>query len=447
MSDPLGWTLLALCTAWGAQSVLAVIAQRKLAERAKRPQTQRYAFYRPPAALIVPFKGVEPALKDNLRSLFTQDYPDYRLLLIVEDEADPAYPMLREAIQRHPERKAEVLFAGVADENEGQKVHNLIAAVEKLQRDNAGEVVWVFADSDAVPGPDWMGELVGPLAQDRTAVTTGFRWLIPQASNTNTPTTAHNLSSTPDAEPEQSEGSGISPTTPLATPGKDSQPTPFWAKIASILNSSTTGFIRRERFTHAWGGSMAMRVSTAHEGGLLALWRGAISDDYQVTRMCKNLGRRVLFVPECLVASPVDYDFKGLRNFAYRQYVITRTHAPAVFAAALFVNALYFLGLAAAAAVLIRHADRDNVNFAIGTFTLVFLMNQLRAGYRRRVVRLTLGPDAAEQLKPTLRLERWTTPLWLGTNLLLLLHASVGKTITWRNIRYRIDGPQKIQRL
>jgi ceramide glucosyltransferase len=410
MSDPLGWILLILCSGWGAQSVLAVIAQRKLAQRAALPQTERYDFYRPPAVLIVPFKGVEPALKQTLHGLFTQDYPDYRLLLIVENENDDAYPVLREAIEQHPNRKAEVLFAGVANDNEGQKVHNLIAAIEKLQRDNAGEAVWVFADSDAVPGPNWMGELVGPLAQDRTAVTTGFRWLIPEP------------------KPGQKE-------------------TPFWAKIASILNSSTTGFIRRERYTHAWGGSMAMRVSTAQEGGLLSLWRGAISDDYQVTRMCKNLGRRVHFVPECLVASPVDYDFKGLCNFAYRQYVITRIHAPAVFAAALFVNAYYFIGLAAAIAVLIRHEDRNHTLFALGVFALVFIMNQVRAGLRRRVVRLTLGPDAVKQLKTTFTLERWTTPLWLGTNLLLLLRASIGRTIAWRNIRYRIDGPQRIRKL
>lgn len=410
MSDPLGWILLALCTAWGTQSVLAVIAQRKLAQRAALPQTQRYAFYRPPAVLIVPFKGVEPALKGNLHGLFTQDYADYRLLLIVEDETDDAYPLLREAIEQHPERKAEVLFAGVANDNEGQKVHNLIVAIEKLQRDNAGEEVWVFADSDAVPGPNWMGELVGPLAQDRTAVTTGFRWLIP--------------------EPK---------------PGEDDAP--FWAKIASILNSSTTGFIRRERYTHAWGGSMAMRVSTAKEGDLLGLWRGAISDDYQVTRMCKNLDRRVHFVAECLVASPVDYDFKGLCNFAYRQYVITRIHAPGVYVAALFVNALYFVGLAAAITTLILQPSHNATHYALASFAVVFIGNQVRAGYRKRVVGLTLGPDAVKQLKPTFTLERWTTPLWLGVNLLLLLRASVGRTISWRNIRYRIDGPQKVLRL
>lgn len=410
MNDPLGWFLLTLCTAWGAQAVLAVIAQHKLADRAASPQTQRYTFYRPPAVLIVPFKGVEPALRDNLRGLFTQDYADYRLLLIVDSESDPAYPLLREAIEQHPHRRAEILVAGAAGPNEGQKVHNLIAAVEKLQRDNAGEIVWVFADSDAVPGRAWLGELVGPLAQDRTAVTTGFRWLIPQPP-----------------------------------PGR--KDATVWSKVASILNSSTTGFIRRERYTHAWGGSMAMRAATANEGDLLNRWRGAISDDYQVTRMCKDLGRRVYFVPECLVASPVDYDFTALSNFAYRQYLITRIHAPLVYIAALLINALYLLGLAAAVTLIFRQHSLNHTLYALAVFVVVFAANQVRAGYRRRVVRLTLGPEAAAQLRPTFTLERWTTPFWLGVNLILLARAAVGRTIMWRSIRYRIDAPQKIQRL
>jgi Glycosyltransferase like family 2 len=462
MNDPLGWTLIGLCIAWGAQAVLAVIAQRKLAERARNPQTQRFAAYRPPAALIVPFKGVEPALQGNLQGLLTQHYPDYRVLMVVEDQSDPAYPVLRDAIAQHPQRKADILFAGVAGPNEGQKVHNLIAAVEKLQQENAGEEVWVFADSDAVPGPDWLAELVGPLCQERTAVTTGFRWLIPHPSEhptqprKATPSHHNTAPPPPNAEPERSEGSDIPPTTITGpgdgetsevTPGETPGGPSFWSKIASILNSSTTGLIRRDAFTHAWGGSMAMRVTTANEADLLSRWRGAISDDYQVTRMCRDLDKRVYFVPECLVASPVDYDFKGLCNFAYRQYVITRIHAPLVFTAAVFINALYFLGLASAITILARHPSRDHVNFAIGVLVLVFIANQARATYRRSVVRSTLGRDTAHQLKSTFTLERWTTPLWLGINLLLLLAATFGKTISWRNIRYRINAPQDIQRL
>lgn len=412
MSDVIAWMLAVCCVAWGTQAVLAVIAQHKLADRASKPETGRFDCYRPPAALIVPFKGVEPALRDNLRSLFTQDYLNYELVLIVEDEDDEAYPLLTEAIAKHPKREATIITAGKAGEHEGQKVHNLITALEHLRERNGHEEVWVFADSDAVPGPEWLGELVGPLWQKRTAVTTGFRWLIP-----------------------------------VAKPGEANTSGGFWAKIASILNSSTTGFIRRDNFTHAWGGSMAMRVSTAEDADLLSRWRGAISDDYQVTRMCRELGKRVYFVPECLVASPVDYDRRELFNFAYRQYLITRIHAPLVFIGAILVNALYLVGLLSALALLITQMNVHGARIATGAIITVFIADQVRAGYRRHVVRLTLGQQAVDQLKPTLRLERWTTPLWMGINLLLLTRAAFGRIITWRGVRYRIDGPQKIQKL
>lgn len=421
MNEIIAWMLAVFCVAWGVQAILAVVAQHKLADRTGKPQTDRFACYRPPAVLIVPFKGIEPALRDNLKSLFTQDYLNYELLLIVEDEQDPAYPLLVEAIGQHPERDAEILTAGKANDNEGQKVHNLIAAVEHLRERNGYEEVWVFADSDAVPGPRWLGELVGPLWQDRTAVTTGFRWLIPTAA--------------PESDPASH---------PASHPGHKVN---LAAKIASILNSSTTGFIRRDNFTHAWGGSMAMRVSTAHNADLTGRWQGAISDDYQVTRMCRDLGKRVYFVPECLVASPVDYNWAQLCNFAYRQYVITRIHVPFVFLAAILINALYLLGLASAMTLLFTQPNDHVAQIATGALITVFIANQIRASYRRHVVRLTLGPDVVNQLKPTFLLERWTTPIWMGINLLLLIRAAFGRVITWRGIRYRIDGPQQIQRL
>ncbi len=435
MNDPIGWTLAVLCIAWGVQAVLAVIAQHKLADRAGKPQTERFASYRPPAALIVPFKGVEPALRDNITSLFTQDYLNYELVLVVEDEDDEAHPLLTEAIAAHPDRAATIITAGKAGDNEGQKVHNLIAAVEHLRERNGNEEVWVFADSDAVPGPGWLGDLVGPLWQERTAVTTGFRWLIPSPS----PSPGSKSGSEPGSDPESDTGSG---------PGSSSGGrVNFSAKIASIVNSSATGFIRRDNFTHAWGGSMAMRVSTAEEANLLGWWEGAISDDYQVTRMCHDIGKRVYFVPECLVASPVDYDWKAMCNFAYRQYVITRIHVPLVFLAALLINALYPVGLLSAIALLIAPPNEQVNQIAVGALITVFIANQVRASHRRHAVRRALGQDVVDQLKPTFTLERWTTPLWMGINLMLLIRAAFGRVITWRGLKYRIDGPQQIQRL
>jgi cellulose synthase/poly-beta-1,6-N-acetylglucosamine synthase-like glycosyltransferase len=42
-------------------------------------------------ALIVPCKGLDPDFQENIASLFNQDYENYLLCFVVEDESDPAY--------------------------------------------------------------------------------------------------------------------------------------------------------------------------------------------------------------------------------------------------------------------------------------------------------------------------------------------------------------------
>lgn len=399
--------------AWSVQAVLSVLQVRKFARRLEREPRRAFARYRPAAAVIVPFKGCEVDLQANLNSLFEQDYPDYQLVLVVESEKDPAYGALREAMEGHPQRRAQIVLAGEAPADEGQKVHNQRVALAELEKQQGGEAVWVFADSDAVPGPQWLAELVGPLGQgDKTGVTTGYRWLVPR----------------------RAEGRWL-----------------CWSSLASVLNSSVACFYGRDEYNHAWGGSMAMRVQTARQGQLLERLKGALSDDYQVSAMCQDLGLRIYFVPRCLVAGPVALSFAELLNFGYRQHVITRIHAPKVFIAGLAFHALYVLGLVSAwaglAAALIVWPTWWAWMMPAGAMVAVALANQVRSSYRRLALRRALGPQVPDTLRQAMGLDRWATWLWMSLHALLLARAALGRTIRWRGIRYRLHGPQRIERL
>src|SRR5207302_225069 len=91
--------------------------------RSYRPQST----WRPRVVAFCPCKGVDPEFHANIRSILDQDYPFLRVVFVVESESDPAGQELRRT-------GATVLVAGIS-KIRGQKVHNLIHAVEHAAGD------------------------------------------------------------------------------------------------------------------------------------------------------------------------------------------------------------------------------------------------------------------------------------------------------------------------
>lgn len=406
--------LLLLWAAWIAQAVLSVLIVRRFLARFDKRTRSRVNDYQPFASVIVPFRGLEPDLADGVKSLFEQDYPDYRVLLVVDSANDPACAVLRKVMAMYPQREAHLLIAGPAAPNEGQKLHNHVHAIDHLlahphesAADDDGDEVWVFADSDAVPGRMWLADLVGPLKhQGKTGATTGYRWLVPAGER----------------------GGSV------------------WSRLASVINSSAACMYGRDAWNMAWGGSMALRAETARRGDLRGMFHGALTDDYQLTRMCRKLGLRVYFTHHCLVPSTVDFSFASLCNFAHRQYLLTRVYVPRLFVAVLAILTLYVAGLVTAVAWLALHG-RDGWVWPTAALGVVAAANQARAAYRRAVVRRALDESVAHQLRGTLRLDRWCTTGVMIAHWLLVLRACFGRTMRWRGIRYHLAGPQRVRRL
>ena len=402
---------LLLLIAWVLQAVVSALQVRKFSRRLDHSQFKGRKPFQPPAVIIVPFKGLDIDLVAAVRSLCEQDYPDYELILVVESKDDPAYPLLVEQIALYPDRKARVVVAGQAGPNEGQKVHNQLFALDLVETPPDQDQAWVFADSDAVPGPHWLAAMIQPLIEKkRTGAVTGYRWLIPS---------------------NQSKG--------------------VWSHLASVINSSAACMQGgREWWSQAWGGSMAMLAETAIRGGLKGRLKGALTDDYPVTRMCRDLQMRVYFPNRMLIGSTVSLDLKGFLNFAYRQYVLTRVYSPRLFVGVLIVLGIHVVGSAAAwwslAAACWRGAGVVEWVLPAVAIAAVFLANQMRSSYRRQVVTKALGPKALADLKLTLRLDRWATTAWMTMHWLLVARACFGRTLKWRGFTYRLLGPQRVER-
>ena len=423
MTTTLNWLLPVLMPAlyllwacWLLQVAACAAQARRFRRCFNRGDRAKFHAFRPPTVLIVPFKGIDTGAVANIQSLFRQDHPDYRLVCVVEAEEDPVYPMLVQEAAKFPGVRCDVVVAGQSDPRTGQKVHNQRTALLHLERFRDGprhpDEAWVFADSDAVPDAGWLGRMVGPLQKQDNAVVTGYRWL---------------------------------------TPVRGTQTRfPWGSRLASVVNAGVASFMADRRLTFAWGGSMSMLARTADAGGLLSLWRHALSDDFQVSRMAMELGRRVYFVPSCLVESPIELELRGFFEFARRQYVITRVHAPALYAKAVAALSVWLTGwctaiVAAGWGVATRTPQLWVPACAV--LALVAVLDQLRAWIRRRMVLEVFRSGTYQRLKPALRLDQFGMPLVFMLNLLAMLSALSSKRITWRGRTYRLNGPQAIEEM
>jgi cellulose synthase/poly-beta-1,6-N-acetylglucosamine synthase-like glycosyltransferase len=107
------------------QSLGALVAALRFARYSLRAQTPRHHRYQPKAVVIIPCKGLEPGLEENLEAFCSQDYREYELILVTESEHDPAHKLISRVIQQC-RRSAWLVVAGEA-QHRGQKVHNLLA--------------------------------------------------------------------------------------------------------------------------------------------------------------------------------------------------------------------------------------------------------------------------------------------------------------------------------
>src|SRR5215510_1601130 len=238
----LGWIAL-------LQSILALLATVRFVRYCSGRQVSQSSRHRLKAVIIIPCKGLEDGIEENLRALLLQDYPHYEIIFVTESKKDPAYALISRMIKQSKQNKpaAWLLVAGEAT-NRGQKVHNLAAAIEMLNSLNRSAEVLVFADSDARVTRRWLRDLIAPLQEDdlRIGATTGYRWYLPVRGG-------------------------------------------FNSLLLSVWNSSALSLLG-ERSSFAWGGGMAIRRDNFESLGILSRWKGALSDDYSLSSAVKEAG-------------------------------------------------------------------------------------------------------------------------------------------------------------
>jgi hypothetical protein len=108
-----------------------------------------------------------------LTSLLTQPYPNYETVLVTRDIEDPATPLVRALLSRHPNSRH--IVSGPAA-GCSQKNHNILAGVGAL--DDTVEIL-VFCDSTHRARPNFLPDLIHPLVTGAAVLASGFHRIIP----------------------------------------------------------------------------------------------------------------------------------------------------------------------------------------------------------------------------------------------------------------------------
>lgn len=352
--------------------------------------------FAPSVTLIAPCKGIERDIEAHLASLFQMRYPQYEVCFVVEAADDPVVPVIHRVRNRFPQVPSRLIVAGLATDA-GQKVHNLIRAVRAA---GANSEVLAFVDSDAGADSDRLWRLVGRLRSDPCTVGSGYRWYRP-----------------------------VEPTLPNLT--------------LSALNNLVLLLAGPSWFNLIWGGAWAIRRETFAQAGLPEAWDGALSDDLVASRLAHARGLKVAYEPHCLATSPADFTWGGVIEFARRQYVILRINMPLWWWGGVLAGGMMLTLLAAGPVLAMLQAARGgNWLSPLLVSAAYYALTAWRAAFQLRGIRPFVRAPR-EDVQRVERINIWAWPLLIALNWVLLLSTAFGRTITWRGITYRMDGPQR----
>jgi ceramide glucosyltransferase len=394
------WAVLTGLALLGLVATAASIVQGlRMEDLVRRAMRTAFGAFLPRVVIVLPVRGLDPGFEENLRAILSQSYPHFRILVMADGADDPAAVRALEIGRATP--GIPLVVAVSQPTHLPGKVNALRSSFAHLASED--EVV-VFADSDIRPAPDWLRQLVQPLADATVGVATGFRWYVPP------------------------------------------RPT-FWSLVRAEWNAVSANVLFDPLRAFAWGGSCAVRQADLSRLRLEERWRDVLSDDLILTQAVRQAGLRIAYAPAALVPTLEGATRSTCMEWCLRQMSMATLYHPVVrrYAAAAFAifDGSVVLGLVCLWLV-----------FVWGPFfvvpAVIFLaplpVAPAKAHLRRKAL-LSVAPSVAKAW----RVSRWkaaaaaiVVPWVMAWGLMRTRHPVA---VTWRGRRYDVTDPVRIRLL
>ncbi|MGI8785081.1 MAG: glycosyltransferase [Acidobacteriota bacterium] len=288
--------------------------------------------------VLMPVRGRDAGLLENLNAWLGQDYGNYRLIIASDDYS------LRSQLKAtaFPPPVSLHICEAILLPDCSAKISGLLASLQDLADEDE---ILVFADSDTRPDRHCLSALVAALIARPSGVTTGYRWYLPDGWHVPT-------------------------------------------LLRSIWNAGTLTLLgSNERTNFAWGGASAIRRRDFETLDIAGRWRRALSDDYVVTAAAQEAGQGVEFVPQCLVPSQGRCGWSELLDWTTRQIQMTRLYSAPLWRLALVFQTLFVVAFYGGAGHLLWHGLRNPIlGWTALLLVLAYGLSCAKAELRRRAV-------------------------------------------------------------